>query len=131
MRRRNYNSRRGGGSRWMHLHYAGVCKVCGKELAAGSNAFWDVGAKTVTCERLDCAEADGLTTNEPLTGPWDKRSDTRVLTGQRIRPSGPISHGPDEFTRARARTVRFNSGAEMSVNARGRCEDAPCCGCCT
>lgn len=28
-------------------------------------------------------------------------------------------------------SIRFNSGATMSVNAHGRCEDAPCCGCCT
>lgn len=27
--------------------------------------------------------------------------------------------------------TRFNSGAEVYVNARGRCEDAPCCGCCS
>jgi hypothetical protein len=125
--RRNYNNRRGGGSRWMHLHYAGICKVCGEKLPAGSHAFWDVAAKTVTCDSLDCAEADGLTTNEPLTGPWDKRSDTRVLTGQRIGAPAPVSHSAP----TRAYTVRFNSGAEMSVNARGRCEDAPCCGCCT
>jgi len=24
-----------------------------------------------------------------------------------------------------------STGQSMSVNARGRCEDAPCCGCCT
>ncbi len=27
--------------------------------------------------------------------------------------------------------VRFSSGATMIQNRRGRCEDAPCCGCCT
>lgn len=26
---------------------------------------------------------------------------------------------------------RFSSGAVVTRNARGRCEDAPCCGCCT
>jgi hypothetical protein len=26
---------------------------------------------------------------------------------------------------------RFGSGATMTVNANGRCEDAPCCGCCS
>lgn len=35
----------------------------------------------------------------------------------------------------RHRTVshytRFSSGAEVYTNRRGRCEDAPCCGCCT
>jgi hypothetical protein len=27
--------------------------------------------------------------------------------------------------------TRFSSGAEIIQNARGRCEDAPCCGCCS
>ena len=27
--------------------------------------------------------------------------------------------------------ARFSSGAEVYTNKRGRCEDAPCCGCCT
>lgn len=27
--------------------------------------------------------------------------------------------------------TRFSSGAEIYRNARGRCEDAPCCGCCS
>ena len=28
-------------------------------------------------------------------------------------------------------TFRFSSGETAIRNARGRCEDAPCCGCCT
>ena len=27
--------------------------------------------------------------------------------------------------------IRFSSGATFYRNARGRCIDAPCCGCCT
>lgn len=27
--------------------------------------------------------------------------------------------------------TRFSSGAEAYQNSRGRCEDAPCCGCCS
>lgn len=27
--------------------------------------------------------------------------------------------------------VRFSSGTTLTRNRRGRCEDAPCCGCCT
>ena len=27
--------------------------------------------------------------------------------------------------------ARFSSGAEVFTNKRGRCEDAPCCGCCS
>jgi len=27
--------------------------------------------------------------------------------------------------------TRFSTGAEVYRNAAGRCEDAPCCGCCS
>ncbi len=120
---RRYNRRASnqpGKSRWMDLHYAGTCKVCGSAVPAGTLAFYDAAAKTVTCHSIECADKDGLTTESPLTGPWDKRTDTRVFTDHRIGQSAP-----------RSITVRFNSGESMSVNSRGRCEDAPCCGCCT
>jgi hypothetical protein len=35
------------------------------------------------------------------------------------------------FSRYGSRYTRFSSGAEVFTNARGRCEDAPCCGCCS
>ena len=37
----------------------------------------------------------------------------------------------DEHGEARVIEVRFSSGETMTVNSRGRCEDAPCCGCCS
>ncbi len=30
-----------------------------------------------------------------------------------------------------SRYTRFSGGGEHFVNRRGRCEDAPCCGCCS
>lgn len=107
----------------MNLRYAGNCKVCGVRIPVDGRAFYDAGAKTVTCTDIDCADADGLTTNSPLTGPWDKRTDTRVLAPSRIGTGAPVP--------ARVVTARFNSGAVAYVNSRGRCEDAPCCGCCS
>jgi hypothetical protein len=119
-RRGRASGRRSFGSRWMSLRYAGTCKVCGRSVPAGALAFWDAGARTVTCDAIDCAERDGLTTNKALTGPWDHRTDTRVLADGRVGSAAP-----------QVITTRFNSGAVVSVNARGRCEDAPCCGCCS
>jgi hypothetical protein len=111
----------------MSLRYPGTCKVCGSSLAAGALAFWDAAARTVTCDAIDCTERDGLTTNEPLTGPWDTRTDTRVLADRRIGSPAPVAH----VALKRVHTIRLNSGAVPSVNARGRCIDAPCCGCCS
>lgn len=116
---RNYRRTSSAGSRWMNLRYAGECKVCGSRIAAGETAYWDASARTVTCESLDCCEADGLTTVKPLTGPWDKRTDLRERRDRRIGAAAPS-----------VVVTRFNSGATTYRNARGRCEDAPCCGCC-
>ena len=33
--------------------------------------------------------------------------------------------------KARVNVFRFSSGKEFIRNSAGRCEDAPCCGCCT
>lgn len=100
----SYNRRRStGGSRWMSLRFTGKCKVCGQQIPAGAQGFYDANAKTVTCHNIDCCDADGLTTHSPLTGPWDKRADLRVRIDHRIGAAAP---------------------------RRGTCEDAPCCGCC-
>lgn len=37
----------------------------------------------------------------------------------------------NEANAPRVVEFRFNSGATMIRNARGTCEDAPCCGCCS
>jgi hypothetical protein len=116
----NRRRRGSGGSRWMNLHYAGQCKVCGRSIPKGDLAYWDAAARTVTCQGIDCADADGLTTHKPLTGPWDTRTDLRVPTKTRVGQPAP-----------RVIVARFNSGATVFVNSRGRCEDAPCCGCCS
>jgi hypothetical protein len=108
------------GSRWMELRYAGTCKVCGKRVPAGETAYYDSVARTVTCYDIDCCDADGLTTNKPLTGPWDKRTDIRERTDHRFGSAAP-----------RVIATTFNSGATVYQNARGRCIDAPCCGCCS
>jgi hypothetical protein len=120
-RNRNYRRPSGAGSRWMNLRFAGSCKVCGSRIAAGDLAYWDSVARTVTCHAIDCADADGLTTNKPLTGPWDTRTDIRERADHRIGEAAPV----------RVTVTCFNSGAVVTQNSRGRCEDAPCCGCCS
>lgn len=107
-------------SRWMELKYAGTCKVCGTTIAKGALAYWDGAAKTVTCHGIECCDKDGLTTENPLTGPWDTRTDIRERTETR--------HGRPAATVV---ATTFNSGATVYQNSRGRCEDAPCCGCCS
>lgn len=54
--------------------------------------------------------------------PDEKASEAREMVGSR-RPSykpRTVSH-----------YTRFSSGHEVYTNRKGRCEDAPCCGCCS
>jgi hypothetical protein len=105
--------------RWMDLRYAGTCKVCGARIGRGERGYWDAGARTVTCSALSCCEADGLTTQQRSGSP---------VSGQFV--VGRSEHRVGSAAPAGVIVTRFNSGATVSRNARGRCEDAPCCGCC-
>jgi hypothetical protein len=117
-RHRGNGARRTGGSRWMPLRYAGTCKVCQRTVPAGETAFYDAGARTVTCHAIECAKADGLTRSEwvgsPVSGSW-----VDTLAASRIGEAAPDA---DPFARTRSRGYYGRDA--------GRCEDAPCCGCC-
>jgi hypothetical protein len=96
--------------RTMIAKYAGTCCECGKAIGRGQQIdFFGRGLAAHTACRPDddhCEdEAAGL---EPGTLANDRRLAKRGLT-----------------------VVRFASGEVMTQNSRGRCEDAPCCGCCS
>lgn len=57
---------------------------------------------------------------------WKSRGRWVVSHGGRCN-AAPVAndHAP-----RRALLVTLNSGAELFQNGNGRCEDAPCCGCC-
>ena len=59
-----------------------------------------------------------------------------ALGGNLVRVSGqlrPVHLCCDDVTSPTRSVVefRFSSGEVATRNVRGRCEDAPCCGCCT
>lgn len=100
-RRTRSTSRTG---KWMDLRYAGTCRVCKTELPAGTRAYWEPSDRSTTCTAMDCAAANGLT-EEVWNGSPVSGSYVTQLSATRFAPFG--NRG------------RF-----------GRCEDAPCCGCC-
>jgi hypothetical protein len=101
----------------MDLRYAGSCKVCGDQVPAGARAYWDASARTVTCARRECALADGVATVVDVSQ-WSPEGTVKPLD-RRIGEPAPSS---DPFTRTRSRGYYGRDA--------GRCEDAPCCGCC-
>jgi len=67
--------------------------------------------------------------------PEDKEEEAQAL----VSSAGPIKRreyvgNASRFSPTKryvSNYARFSSGAEYYVNKRGRCEDAPCCGCCS
>jgi hypothetical protein len=104
-------------ARWMDLRYAGNCAQCGSSLPKGARAFYDPSDRTVCCTDMACAEPHGLTEEKYVGAPGSGRWVT-VLSTRRI---GGLQ--PDPFARTRSRGYYGRDA--------GRCEDAPCCGCCT
>ncbi len=74
-----------------------------------------------------------------LGGRWNKRAQgwevpsDRAEEARQLVNGAPISHPARRSAPSRygSRYTRFSSGSEVFTNARGRCEDAPCCGCCS
>jgi len=81
-------------------------------------------------ERL---KALGGTWNSAAQG-WNVPDHNAEAARKLVEAAGPSTYVPRRRS-SRSRTTstytRFNSGAESFTNRRGRCEDAPCCGCCS
>lgn len=76
-------------------------------------------------------KALGATWNSAAQG-WivadEKADQARAI----VAAAGPSNYTPRTSARRyRSNYTRFSSGAEVYTNKRGRCEDAPCCGCCS
>ena len=78
----------------------------------------------------------GGTWNRTAQG-WDFEDDTAAEQARAIvdaagpaTPYTPRRRGRSG-NRYRSNFTRFSSGAEVYTNKRGRCPDAPCCGCCS
>ena len=75
-----------------------------------------------------------LGTWNPGAQGWDVPDDKADQARAIVAAAGPSTYTPRRrFGRSRYQSnyARFSSGAEVYTNKRGRCEDAPCCGCCS
>ena len=84
------------------LKFAGKCRECGTDLPAGTKAKWYGRGRVYG---LDChAAPNGLRYNS---------------SGELVDKEGHIGW-----------VAQNGDGSESYRNYKGRCEDAPCCGCC-
>ena len=78
---------------------------------------------------------------DPTRQGWNFTSDQAAEEAREIvAAAGPAQPYTPRRNRSRRRYgrskyrstyTRFSSGAEVFTNKNGRCEDAPCCGCCS
>ena len=72
----------------------------------------------------------------PAAQGWDIPDINAAKARELVAAAGPNTYVPRGSNRRRrtryaAGYTRFSSGAESFRNPHGRCEDAPCCGCCS
>ena len=61
---------------------------------------------------------------------WDVPEANAEAARALVANAGPSTYAP-RVARSGSTYTRYSSGAESYQNRRGRCEDAPCCGCCS
>ena len=61
---------------------------------------------------------------------WDVPAD-KAAEAQALVDKAPVSERRGTGSARRISVTRFAGGAQSYRNSRGRCEDAPCCGCCS
>jgi hypothetical protein len=99
--------------------YRGKCCECGEGIQKGDVIGWDGRA---FCEGCAIEEGDAERAAREREG--DERE------GE-FPPSAAVLAADRRSHERGVSVFRFSSGAVMTQNRRGRCEDAPCCGCCS
>ncbi len=99
----------------MTAKYPGVCKRTGQPIRVGDtiNYFGKGHAELVSCD------------DETPHGDEDEYREGN------FPPSRATLENDRRLAKRGLSVIRFSSGAVMTQNSKGRCEDAPCCGCCT
>lgn len=92
----------------MQARFPGTCAATGRRFPKGATIDYDRATKRATLLNAPAGEVDG---------PDDE--DAGAYLARRTQSAGYVSH------------VLTTSGGTFYRNKRGRCEDAPCCGCCT
>ncbi len=121
--------------------YPGSCGKCGKRVAAGAGLCEKVNGKFTAFHKSCGAGPRVYSASERYEGLNPDGPGAYCVAG----PNGCVNCGSEDLCDgeavcpaiahdrrvAKTSTVFRTSGGAFYRNARGRCEDAPCCGCCT
>jgi hypothetical protein len=124
----------------------GPCRACGEEVPAGAGQLWRESDGTWSVVHTEASQGGWLMNPQPFRGGCPESTDAR---NAELHASGffgkdaaaPVSErehiasaaarcAANSASEAPRKTYAYtNTGARMT-SRRGRCEDAPCCGCC-
>jgi len=118
--------------------YAALCVSGRLDAYEAARAEPEPGPLTgIYRKRHDGSWGVQITSGTPVVGATVKvRKRSGEIKAETIATVGPVcaiepTERPARSYGRRSRYTRFNSGAEVWQNERGRCIDAPCCGCCS
>lgn len=100
---------------------ADVCKRCGTAITVGQRMRYGGRGRTYHL-KADCPAGNGAVM--AAAARYDRYEGVSSTNEEESAARYVSPHGVSNYT-------RFSSGAEIFTNKRGRCEDAPCCGCCS
>lgn len=93
--------------------FPGQCRECGAAVKRGETIVYHGKGMGISCAR--CADVEPIERNEDEAAGLEAGT---LANDRRLAKQG-------------LSVVRTSSGWTGTRNNRGRCEDAPCCGCCT
>jgi hypothetical protein len=124
----------------------GPCRECGEEIPAGAGQLWRESDGAWSVVHVEATQGGWLMNPQPYRGGCPESTDRR---NAELHAAGffgqgapaPVSereniaataarHAAVTPAPAARKTYAYTSGGARMSNRYGRCEDAPCCGCC-
>jgi hypothetical protein len=111
--------------RTISAKYPGICRRCNGSISVGDKMRYGGPGRLYHLAK-DCPASSEQSSSS------DTRADIAAADLDHLDDSTAAAvYSSSRRDRYGSRYTRFSSGAESYTNARGRCEDAPCCGCCS
>ena len=101
--------------------YAGICRRCNGPIAIGQKIRYGGPGRSYHL-KAECPAGTDTDAGEIDTA--------AIAIADGADPADP-AYAPIRRRQYGSTYTRLSSGAEIYTNRRGRCEDAPCCGCCS
>lgn len=107
--------------------YPGICRRCHTSIRIGDKIRYGGPGRTYHLASACHAAEHQAPTDHQIA----EQAYALAETGDETQAAAVYSTRRDQRGKFSSSYTRFSSGAEIYTNKNGRCEDAPCCGCCS